>query len=82
MDLTKLSKTKLLEKCEELGITKCKSKNKHEMIDLINKKLDIDKNLLLNNQIKIIKEDETIEKSKYTLVDLFCGTGAFSYAFH
>ena len=38
MDLTKLSKTELLAKCEELGITKCKSKNKSELIDLINVK--------------------------------------------
>ena len=37
MDLTKLSKTELLEKCEELGIKKCKSKNKGELIELINK---------------------------------------------
>ena len=36
MDLTKLSKTELLEKCEELGIKKCKSKNKGELIELIN----------------------------------------------
>ena len=36
MDLTKLSKTELLVKCEELGITKCKSKNKSELIQLIN----------------------------------------------
>jgi len=28
MDLTKLSKAELLAKCEELEITKCKSKNK------------------------------------------------------
>lgn len=36
MDLTKLSKNELLAKCEELGITKCKSKNKSELIQLIN----------------------------------------------
>ena len=34
MDLTKLSKTELLEKCEELGLTKCKSKNKSDLIGL------------------------------------------------
>jgi hypothetical protein len=28
MDITKLSKSELLIKCEELGFTKCKSKNK------------------------------------------------------
>jgi site-specific DNA-methyltransferase (adenine-specific) len=38
MDLTKLSKPELLAKCEELGITKCKSKNKGKLIDLINSK--------------------------------------------
>jgi hypothetical protein len=35
MDLTELSKKELLEKCEELGIKKCKSKNKGELIELI-----------------------------------------------
>jgi site-specific DNA-methyltransferase (adenine-specific) len=38
MDLTELSKPKLLAKCEELGITNCKSKNKSELIDLIKSK--------------------------------------------
>jgi len=36
MDLIKLSKQKLIEKCEELGLTKFKSKNKDELIQLIN----------------------------------------------
>ncbi len=36
MDLTKLSKKELLLKCEKLGITKYKSKNKCQLIDLIN----------------------------------------------
>ena len=43
MDLTKLSKAELLVKCEELGINKCKSKNKSELIDLINVKAQPDK---------------------------------------
>jgi DNA adenine methylase len=38
MELTKLSKNELLVKCEEIGFTKCKSKKKNELIDLINKK--------------------------------------------
>lgn len=38
MDLSKLSKPELLVKCEALGITKCKSKNKDTLIDLINSK--------------------------------------------
>lgn len=35
MELTKLTKTELLEKCDELGIKKYKSKNKNELIELI-----------------------------------------------
>jgi len=38
MDLTKSSKAELLIKCEDLGITKCKSKNKQELIYLIEEK--------------------------------------------
>jgi hypothetical protein len=39
MDLKKMSKMELLRKCDELGIIKCKSKNKSELIELINKKM-------------------------------------------
>jgi DNA (cytosine-5)-methyltransferase 1 len=50
MDLTKLSKNELLAKCEELGITKCKSKNKTDLLKLINGKSK-------KPQIKFIIED-------------------------
>ena len=52
MDLSKLSKTELLVKCEDIGITKCKSKNKSELIILINKK---------NTESKTIQETITQE---------------------
>ena len=35
MDISKMSKIELLEKCKELGITKCSSKNKTQLIELI-----------------------------------------------
>ena len=38
MNLSKLSKSELLAKCDELGLSKCKSKTKLELIDLINSK--------------------------------------------
>ena len=66
MDLTKLLKKELLVKCEELGITKCKSKNKSELIELINIKTpqpkkvennDIDENN--RNISKILIDDKT-----------------------
>ena len=84
MDLTKLSKLELLTKCEELGITRCKSKNKSELITLINEKELVPSNeTVAIEEINEIKLDEhDTDQSKYTLVDLFCGTGAFSYAFH
>ena len=52
MTLTKLSKTELLEKCEGLGIKKCESKNKSELIDLINSKIS------KKSQIKLIIEQD------------------------
>jgi DNA modification methylase len=58
MDITPLSKPKLLEKCRELGITKCKSKNKAELIDLINSKHQ-PKNK--KNQIEFIIEEDDKE---------------------
>ena len=33
INIMSLSKKELLEKCEELGINKCKSKNKTQLID-------------------------------------------------
>ena len=39
-ELTKLSKLELLEKCKENGITKCSSKNKSQLIDLLCEKLE------------------------------------------
>jgi site-specific DNA-methyltransferase (adenine-specific) len=41
MDLTKLSKPELLAKCQELGIKKYKSKNKGELIKVINQEQTI-----------------------------------------
>lgn len=51
--LTKLSKAELLEKCDKLGITKCKSKNKSELIELINSKKP--------KKVELLIEDDIIE---------------------
>jgi DNA (cytosine-5)-methyltransferase 1 len=69
MELTKLSKTELLVKCEELGITKCKSKNKSELIELINDKSK--KNL----QIEIIDNKQDV---KYSFIEVCAGGGGLS----
>lgn len=64
MDLTKLSKTELLEKCKELGVTKCKTKNKDELIELINSKI-------IKNQTKpkLVIEEENVENKIINVVD-------------
>jgi len=56
-DISKLSKTELLAKCEELGIQKCKSKNKNELIELIN-------NYKTPTKGKLIIEDDEEEKNE------------------
>jgi DNA adenine methylase len=65
MELTKLSKIELLLKCEEVGITKCKSKNKSELIKLINSKITIE-----IPKIKlVIEEDINISEIKNEIID-------------
>lgn len=52
MDLSKLSKTELREKCEEASLTKYKSKNKKELVDL----------LLLQNAVQPAIVEETAKE--------------------
>jgi len=86
MCLTKLSKKELLEKCEELGITKCKSKNKDKLIELINN-LTEKNDIQNNNSDNLSNESEEFiiipkKKMSYTksinVIDLFCGCGGMS----
>ena len=63
MDLTKLSKTELLEKCEEYGITKCKSKKKSELIDLITAKIKLKENDLLIGDNETENDDDSCTNS-------------------
>jgi len=89
MDLTKLSKTELLEKCEELGIKKCKSKNKSELIELINQKHTTSQTNSSKKIEFIIEDDNSIDNNlstllnicKWKFVDLFCGIGGFHRGF-
>ena len=93
MELTKLSKTELLEKCEELGITKCKSKNKSELIDLINVKTQPNKKMELiieDNDDKDLQDKNDVientineitdnkEKVKYSFIEVCAGGGGLS----
>jgi len=94
MDLSKLSKEELFIKCDELGIKKYRSKNKATLITLIEQKLTKEENIVvksiitpeqtqpINNNIVFTDKTDKTDKTKIKLVDLFAGTGAFSYAFH
>jgi DNA (cytosine-5)-methyltransferase 1 len=80
MDISKMSKLELLEKCKELGITKCSSKNKSQLIELIN-----GKNKVVEEPNKLVEKispqnTQIIEVDTKTLnvIDLFCGCGGMS----
>jgi len=72
MDLAKLLKQELLVKCEELGIFKCKSKTKNDLIKLI-----ITKQTLILEQHKTISSKEHPIHT-FNVLDLFCGCGGMS----
>ena len=82
MDISKMSKLELLEKCKELGITKCSSKNKSQLIELINSKhktsnnTDEYKNVInetFTPLIKPITENVVITENVPTTINLFKG---------
>ena len=58
MNLNKLSKPKLLVKCDELGLQKCKSKNKRELIESINSKQETQP-----DKIKLVIDDDLVDNS-------------------
>lgn len=82
MDLTKLSKQELLVKCEEYGIIKCKSKNKRELIDLI-EKITSSKisSFSIEENNKDIQEEHSISDKKYTFIEVCAGAGGLSKGF-
>jgi len=82
MDISKMSKIDLLEKCKEMGITKCSSKNKPQLIELINGKNKVveEPNIILSNEETPQQNTPIIEIDTKTLnvIDLFCGCGGMS----
>jgi DNA (cytosine-5)-methyltransferase 1 len=82
MDISKMSKLELLEKCKELGITKCSSKNKSQLIELINGKNTVveEPKIILSNEEILQQNTPIIEVDTKTLnvIDLFCGCGGMS----
>lgn len=73
MNTFKMSKLELLEKCKELGIIKCSSKNKSQLIDLIDAKIQS-----LCNEVVSHNHNSIGDPTKLNVIDLFCGCGGMS----
>lgn len=62
IDLTKLSKPQLLERCQQLGITNCKTKNKDKLIELIKSKRQIQRDVSIHHDVTnahaVVKEPD------------------------
>ena len=89
MDTSKMSKPELLEKCKELGITKCNSKNKSQLIELINSKNTINECVIeqvaeindiceCQNVIISNENEQNIPSEKYTFIEVCAGGGGLS----
>ena len=62
MDITKMSKKALLDKCKECGITKCSTKNKLQLIEIYNNKINNKVNEI-NDKIKNENINNVIEEN-------------------
>lgn len=93
MDLVKLTKVELLAKCQELGITRCSSKTKGQLIELIEAKakeeIEVKEKVETKVEIEVKSmaelkancEDTTQGKGQgLRFIDLFCGIGGFHQA--
>jgi DNA (cytosine-5)-methyltransferase 1 len=77
-DLNKLSKKELLDKCAELNITRCSSKTKPKLIELINNKLS--EPPLRNTFTPFITTVSQEKTDCLKFIDLFSGIGGFHQA--
>ena len=84
-DLNKFTKVELLSKCKELNILKCSSKNKTELIKLIQDCTLTETSVTVTEETPntIVQSNnvvETINKNNIRFIDLFCGVGGFHQA--
>lgn len=91
MDISKMNKLELLNKCKELGITKCNSKNKSQLIEIINSKKETTEcklkeqeseinNTYQSKNIETFNDDNQFDMTKYknTFIELCAGGGGLS----
>jgi DNA (cytosine-5)-methyltransferase 1 len=91
MDISNMSKIELLDKCEELGILKYKSKSKSQLLELINaaniksadeipadlQSVKHPQNLIISTTTKNTKADEPAPR-QYTFIEVCSGGGGLS----
>ena len=77
-DVSTLSKLELLEKCKELGITKCSSKNKTQLIELIRGTKGIVPTVVLSEVPSPDNPVIQVDANTLNVIDLFCGCGGMS----
>lgn len=72
MDLNKMTKTKLLEMCKNLGIVKCSSKNKKQLIEMLVTKNNVEEKLEtgITAEVEEKIENEVTEQVEHTIVDV------------
>ena len=93
MDLVKLTKVELLAKCQELGISRCSSKTKGQLIELIEakakeeievkEKVEIQEHGKCNSIGLPQRTSVNLNEGKgqgLRFIDLFCGIGGFHQA--
>jgi DNA (cytosine-5)-methyltransferase 1 len=87
MNTSNMNKLELLEKCKELGIIKCSSKTKTQLIELIHSKetISLDNDNIIFEETQS-KEEKTISKvndqNVIKIVSLFAGCGGLDFGFH
>jgi len=79
MNYSKMNKSELLEKCREIGITKCNSKNKSQLMELISSKNSFSSIAATTEEIQppesVVASESPI---KYTFIEVCSGGGGLS----
>jgi DNA (cytosine-5)-methyltransferase 1 len=86
MNISKMSKLEILEMCKKLGITKCSSKNKSQLIELIHSKQKITDGKITELEITNICQTQNItslnntktNNTTYTFIEVCAGGGGLS----
>jgi DNA (cytosine-5)-methyltransferase 1 len=78
METSKMNKKELLEKCKELGIKKCNSKNKTQLKELIKEKELVINDQTLENILIPNSIEENIDNKGYNFIEVCSGGGGLS----